>query len=279
VSSTAVFGQGQKTTRYRGVVVSNAGVLPRFFLFYVRHRMSNILSFYDKIITMREKPDRDQIYHVFNRGVEKRIIFTNDNDRRRFISCLYFFNDLNPTDNICRLFDIGCRTNDKRKKLVEILAFVLMDNHFHLLVKPLIKDGLSEFMKKLGIGYTKYFNIKYQRVGPLFQGKYKFVLMETDEQLSYIPHYIHLNPVEIIEKKWKDKDIANSQKVFDFAKSYRWSSLSDYLGDNQFKNIINKNILFDQICDHEEYKKDVLDWLTSIDSSLVVDEMSDLMLE
>lgn len=227
---------------------------------------------------MREKPQEDQIYHIYNRGVEKRDIFTVDNDRRRFISYLYFFNDANATDNIRRLCDIRLETNDNREKLVEIIAFVLMDNHFHLLIKPAVENGVSVFMQKLGIGYTKYFNIKYKRVGPLFQGKYKFVQIETDEQLSYIPHYIHLNPVELIEPGWKEKTITNPEKAFNFAKDYYWSSLADYLGDNRFFNIIDKEILSEELGGSQEYEKDVNDWLKSMVLPGEVEEIDDAML-
>lgn len=217
---------------------------------------------------MREKPTEDYIYHIYNRGVDKREIFGNDNDRRRFLACLHYFNDTNKTKNIDRLCDIQSRTEeDDREKLVEILAFVLMPNHYHLLVKPLVEDGVSEFMKKLGIGYTHYFNMKNERSGTLFQGKYKFVRIEDDEQLNYIPFYIHLNPAELIETKWKDKEIQDKNRLLNFLKSYEWSSLGDYLGNNRFANIIDKDILVDYFGTPWELEKEIDEWLEEISSS------------
>ena len=215
---------------------------------------------------MREKPTEDYIYHVYNRGVDKREVFGCDNDRRRFLSGLYFFNDSQPTMNIHRLFEVGLRTTDEREKLIEILAFVLMPNHYHLLVKPLVENGVSEFMRKLGVGYTHYFNIKNKRSGTLFQGKYKFVKIENDEQLAYIPYYIHFNPVDLVEFGWKEKEITDKNKTLDFLKSYKWSSLRDYLGQDNFSNIINKNILTDYLGTPVEFEKEMADWLKEMNS-------------
>jgi len=213
---------------------------------------------------MREKPTEDYIYHVYNRGVDKRNIFSTDNDRRRFLSCLYFFNDTCPTTNIRRLCDID-KGEDGREKLVEILSFVLMPNHFHLLLKPLVEDGVSEFMKKLGIGYTHYFNIRNERSGALFQGKYKFVQIESDEQLSYVPFYIHFNPLELVEAGWKKKEIKNIDSAFEFLRSYRWSSLGDYLGESNYSRIIDKTILNDYLGTPDELDRELLIWLKETD--------------
>jgi len=216
---------------------------------------------------MREKPTEDYIYHIYNRGVDKRDIFNNDNDRRRFLACLQYFNDTNQVKNIERLCDIQSSTNnDDRDKLVEILAFVLMPNHYHLLVKPLVEDGVSEFMKKIGIGYTHYFNIKNQRSGTLFQGKYKFVRIESDDQLAYIPYYIHFNPIELIESEWKEKEVKDKDQALDFLKSYPWSSLNDYLGHGRFSRIIDKEILSNYLGEPNELEKEVEDWLGEMDS-------------
>lgn len=210
---------------------------------------------------MREKPTEDYIYHIYNRGVDKREIFGSDEDRKRFLASLYFFNDSRPTVNTQRLCEIGLCTDDDRDKLVEILAFVLMPNHFHLLVKPVTENGVTEFMRKIGTGYTQYFNIRHERSGTLFQGKYKFVRIEDDEQLGYIPFYIHFNPAELVEAKWKEKEIQDKNRLLDFLKSYEWSSLRDYLGNDHFANIIDKNILTEYLGTPSELEKEIGEWL------------------
>ena len=119
-------------------------------------------------------------------------------------------------------------------------------------------------MRKLGVGYTHYFNIKNERSGALFQGKYKFVRIEDDEQLNYIPFYIHFNPAELIESGWKEKEIKDKNRLLDFLKSYHWSSLKDYLGDEHFPKIINKDILSDYLGSGPELEKEIENWLEEI---------------
>jgi putative transposase len=207
---------------------------------------------------MREKPTEDYIYHVYNRGVDKRDIFNNDSDRRRFLACLHCFNDTGQSRNA----DYPENTkNDDREKLVEILAFVLMPNHYHLLIKPLVENGVSEFMRKIGTGYTHYFNIQNERSGTLFQGKYKFVRIEDDEQLNYIPFYIHFNPAELIESNWKEKEIRNKAELINFLRSYEWSSLPDYLGISKLPSIIDKELLRDYLGGPTELEKEIGEWL------------------
>jgi putative transposase len=210
---------------------------------------------------MREKPTEDYIYHIYNRGVDKREIFSNDSDRRRFLSCLYNFNNTCQSRSFDEVDETQKESAGDREKLVEILAFVLMPNHYHLLVKPLVENGVSEFMRKIGTGYTHYFNIRHERSGTLFQGKYKFVKIEDDEQLNYIPFYIHFNPAELVEAKWKEKEIQDKNELLNFLKSYRWSSLQDYLGNSHFSNIINKELLINYLGSPSELEKEIEEWL------------------
>src|SRR3989344_2900195 len=111
----------------------------------------------------------DKIYHIYNRGVEKRKIFLNDKDYFRFIHNLFEFNDENPVINTDYYFDsFMTKQNSSNKKrvrklLVDILAFVLMPNHFHLLLRQRKENGIVRFMQKLGTGYAMYFNKKKDR--------------------------------------------------------------------------------------------------------------------
>lgn len=202
------------------------------------------------------------ITHLYNRGVEKRPIFLDEKDRLRFTHDLYEFNNEEPAINSGRLFSprnplIEVRLQSKQKPLVEILAFCLMPNHYHLMVRALNENGVTEFMRKLGTGYTNYFNLKYQRVGPLFQGKFKAVLLKTDAHFTYLPYYIHLNPVELTpaSKKKTEKNLA------EFLRSYRWSSHSDYLGIKNFPTITKRDFLLDYIGGAKQYEKNALKML------------------
>lgn len=181
---------------------------------------------------MIKKPDfvNDFYYHIYNRGVEKRPLFIDSTDCSRFIENLYDFNDTNPTPehrfprNNCDL---------ERKKLVDIYCYVLMPNHFHLLLRQLKDDGIQKFMRKLGIGYAMYFNNKQDRVGPLFQGRFKAKSVESDEQLMHLSRYIHLNPLKIFEKNWPKEKIKDKKAASGFIEKYPWSSYGTYIGEEE----------------------------------------------
>jgi len=145
-------------------------------------------------------------YHLYNRGVEKRKIFLDDQDYTVFLS--YFKTYLLPKDTNHLQKIILDSNSDYFEKfkasrllrmnnfndLIFLYSFCLMPNHFHLLLKQRESDGIDRFMNSIGTRYTMYFNKKYKRVGPLFQGVYKAVLVETNEQLLYLTKYIHRNP-------------------------------------------------------------------------------------
>jgi REP element-mobilizing transposase RayT len=129
-------------------------------------------------------------YHVFNRGANKGDIFLDKFDYLRFYNSLAFFNTQEPTINY-RLAEGSYK--DSKSKLVNIIAYSLLSNHFHLIIEPLIDGGLSEFMKRVCGGYTNYFNEKNEHSGTLLQGPYKRVLIESDEQYQYLFAYVNEN--------------------------------------------------------------------------------------
>lgn len=168
----------------------------------------------------------DGYYHLYNRGVEKRDIFLNDCDYKVFLHFLKEYlqplssEDLNPFKQPKSL------ANE-----ISLLAYCLMPNHFHLLVKQKIKNGITRLMSRIGTNYVMYFNKRYDRVGPLFQGVYKAVLVETDGQLLHLSRYIHSNPLEIEDK--------NFEKLID----YPYSSYRDYLGNRKTEWVKSAEIL------------------------------------
>lgn len=213
---------------------------------------------YDKYYMPSVRPEiiEGQLYHVINRGVEKRVIFNNDSDYLRFIQGLREFNDSEP---VTIWESINLRDRIPQNDLVEICGFCLMPNHFHLLLRPLCEGGLSLFMQKNGAGYTGYYNLKYERVGSLFQGKYKLKLVDSDVYARQVFGYVHLNPVEFIQKNWKE-GINDWSKTEKFLKKYRWSSFANYFGDEKDAfPIVDKNFFFDIFDD----KKDVSVFLKS----------------
>jgi putative transposase len=136
-----------------------------------------------------------------------------------------------------------------------------MPNHFHLIIKQKEDGGISNFMHKLGTGYSTYFNQKYGRIGSLFQGRFKAVLVENNEYLSYLHYYIHLNPLDLIEPEWKTGKFNDLNKAIEFLESYRWSSYLDYIGKQNFSSLIKKDFLSEFTGKQEDYKRDIISWI------------------
>lgn len=174
-----------------------------------------------------------EYYHIFNRGVEKRPVFTTKHEFSRAVDLLHFYHFANPPLRYSKYLALDKERKQQfldklEEKAVEIIAFCLMTNHFHLLVKQITDNGISKFMANFTNSYTKYFNTKHKRVGSLFQGAFKAVHIESDEQLLHLSRYIHLNPV-----------MGYLVKVEELS-DYRWSSYPSYIGKTENK-FINKD--------------------------------------
>jgi len=216
----------------------------------------------------------EEIYHVVVRAVNGTNLFRNNQDYLRMIHDLFEFNDTNPALSIFRTNYRSFKNNTtkqgfvvltekpKRKKnlLVEILAFCLMPNHVHLLLKQKQDDGISKFMQKFG-GYALYYNKKYTRKGHLFQDKFQAVRVKTDEQLQTVFVYIHTNPVAIIFPGWKENGIKDFKKAQNFIENYRWSSYPDYLERKNFPSVTNRGFLKKVMGEPKNCKSFVNDWL------------------
>jgi len=207
-----------------------------------------------------------EFYHVYNRGTDKRVIFKNVNDHKRFTVLLYLCNStraLSVADEMRSgihyddLFQL-----DRERRLVNIGAYCLMPNHFHILLQEIDEGGLSQFMKKLGTSYSMYFNNKYNRTGGLFEGRYKARHAWGDTYLRYLFSYIHLNPVKIIDPTWKETGIANKTKAKKYLDSFLFSSYLDYKGTIRVENsILNSEAFPRYLSDDISFNKHVDDWL------------------
>lgn len=187
-----------------------------------------------------------ELYHVLNRGVDKREIFIDDGDRARFIRDLYEFNDTIPAPDAYRMQmrDLRSPASHKRQRLVDIHGWVLMGNHYHLLLSENIEGGLTQFIRKLNIGYAKYFNERYERNGTLFQGRTKKILIASDSHFLYILHYVHLNALDFFvdSKDWREGHIENTEAALKHLNAYRWSSYLDYCGVHIIPSLITKEL-------------------------------------
>src|SRR5258706_12132561 len=152
-----------------------------------------------------------EYYHIYNRGVDKRVIFKSNKDYERFMMLLYVAN----SSNSLRLDDIlnkqGKKFNEvldlqRGEPLISIGTWCLMSNHFHLLMRQEVEGGITKFMRKLGVGYSMFFNLKYERSGALFGGLFKSKLIGADDNyLKQLMGYVHINPLEIQFPEWKDQ--------------------------------------------------------------------------
>jgi len=169
--------------------------------------------------------ENGSVYHIYNRGVEKRNIFLDNSYYHKFLNNLWDLNDNHPTPDNRIHRD---RDSVKREKLVEIYAYVLMPNHYHLVIRQLVDGGIEKFMRKLGVSYSMYFNIREKRVGPLFQGRFKAKLVEDDVQLLQLIKYIHLNPLKIYKPNYLEHGTVDKKEAFDYVEKYPWSSYGHY---------------------------------------------------
>ena len=208
-------------------------------------------------------------YHTLNRGVEKRDIFLDKQDYLRFIHDLYELNNEDRVETVFHAFKsdpdlANIAKRKKRKLLVDIHAFCLMPNHYHLLISPKVERGISKFMQKINMGYAKYFNQKYERVGTLFQGTYKHIQITDSVHFLHLPFYIHFNPLDLSHPEWRENKISNPKKALEFLGSYRWSSHLDYLGIKNFPSVLNVKPLMEIFGSNGDYQKLVENYFKDI---------------
>jgi len=223
--------------------------------------------------------------HVFNRGNRQMPIFRDVNDKWRFLKILRFFNDEyfpdHPTRSIDSqptsqpMFDVG-RMNPlsgksfewpvhwpPHKPLVKISGYKLKENHFHLLLKEIVKGGVSKFMKRLGDGYTKFFNLKYEEVGTgkVFQGSYRGRTQKDDiKNLHYLDAYIQVFNGFEEYPGGIERALTEFDKAFEFVLKDPFCSLGEVFGKRDF-GIIDRDILardFPNLEIYKEFAKDAL---------------------
>lgn len=179
-------------------------------------------------------------YHIYTRGSEKRNIFIDRADRERFLNRLKEYKD---------------------RHRVSVLCYCLMPNHYHLLVKQLSSESISKFISRLNLAYAMYFNKRYERVGPLFQGRFKAKNVDKDEYIVHLSRYIHLNSLAV------NSDFEN----------YPWSSISYYLKRNDVDFIDTSMIL--SYFSRKDASADYLNFMREEDNKKLKMKIEDLILE
>ena len=204
-----------------------------------------------------------EFYHIYNRGNSKQKIFHDQQDYDRFLFLLFICNS-GHRFNVFNLIRDGSSYDVERgKNLVNIGVYCIMQNHFHILITETVEGGISRFMQKLSTAYVMYYNQKYKRSGSLFEGKFKSQHASSDRFLKYLFSYIHLNPVKLIDKNWKEKGIKNIQKTLEFLNTYEYSSYLDYVNKDKRPQsiILNKKAFPDYFLSQKKFKEEILEWI------------------
>lgn len=183
----------------------------------------------------------NSIYHIFNRGVNKGDIFFSEEDYKRIfdVAVHYKTSTIRFSDSLPDPGSGGALGISIIQPKVELLVYCLMPNHFHFLIKQLVDGGITWYMQHLSNSYSHYINTKYKRVGPLFESRFKNVLVETDEQLLHVSRYIHINPIV--------SNLAGDLR------DYKWSSYLSYLGDHK-DNLCEPDLVLGHFASSGEYE-------------------------
>lgn len=197
----------------------------------------------------------DEIYHVINRGVTSQPTYADKRNYQRFLELMFYYQNLAQPGKYSHFYCLSSDIkeqilSDLRRKgefLVDIICYCLMPNHFHLLLKQNVDNGISNFLSLLTNSYTRYFNTKNERHGPLFQGKFKAIRIENNEQLLHVSRYIHLNPYS-----------GYVLKTLNQLESYPFSSLPEYLYKN-LNSRCQKALILDQFKNRQSHRQFVFD--------------------
>ncbi len=185
----------------------------------------------------------DEYYHIYNRGVAKQNIFLSDRYYVRFERTIDYYKYASRKKKFSRYLLEKFKPEIARPVLrpnqvipqVELVAYCLMPNHFHMILRQLLDDGISNFMRCLANSYTRYFNTVKQRVGPIFQGQFKAKLINGESYLLHLSRYIHLNP-----------NLTNLVQLGKLS-TYKYSSLCQYISGNPSGTLlVNPRIVTDQ---------------------------------
>lgn len=196
----------------------------------------------------------EEIYHIFNRSIAGQPLFLVPTDYRRAFELINFYRYADQPVRFSHFkqlsVDLKQRFLEEMKNRlsgIEILAYCLMPNHVHFLVKQLQEKAISDFMRKVLHGYSSYFNLKHKRTGSLFQAMFKLVRIETDEQLAHVSRYIHLNPVTacIIQIEMLER--------------YAWSSFSNYVANDSCDSFVATDQVLSNFRSRDAYKTFVFD--------------------
>lgn len=182
---------------------------------------------------------KGEFYHIYAHGISDLEIFRNKRDYQRFLTLLFSANGTKTIPRLDRCIDLNLVWDiinnkiDLGKTLVDIVCFCLMPTHFHLLLGERGNANISKYLHRILVSHSKYFNLKYERRGHLFENKFNSKHIDSNEYLLILSSYIHKNSKE---------------------EKYPWSSYQDFISENRWQHLLKKNIIEDQFKNPQEYK-------------------------
>lgn len=189
-------------------------------------------------------------------------VFLDDYYKKRFIKLLFVCNSNKPVV-FKTIQGLPLDKIERGETLVDVGAYCLMPNHFHLLIREKMENGISLFMEKLATAYSMFFNKKNERTGGLFEGTFKATHANDDEYLKYLFAYIHLNPVKLIEPGWKENGIKDKNTANVFLNGYTFSSYVDYAGVERVESmILNRKVFPEYFSTLKDFNNMINDWLS-----------------
>ena len=207
-----------------------------------------------------------QYYHIYTRGVDQRRIFMDEADFERFYTALFLFNDQTYTslggqsdDKLLRLCFVETTLYDPREKLIDIVTFNLLHNHLHMVLVPLVEDGVSRFMHKILMGHSQYFNKKYDRVGALFE-TYKEKAITNQAHLDHMVPYAHLNTCDMFGIPWRDGVVENWDVALKRLDEHPWSGHHVAMGREQRLPVIADQYLAEMYRSPDDYLEHLKGW-------------------
>lgn len=236
----------------------------------------------------KEKFVPEEYYHIYNRTISNYLVFNNEANAKRLLQaflfanstksseafeCLRNNNSAKPTSDVgsgSGLLNKALEILKQGEKLVDLLCYAIMPDHYHLLLKERKEDGIITFVHRCNISISKYINIKSNRKGPLFESRFKSKHVNSNDYLVHLSAYIHLNPLDVISgKEWREHKLTNWGDVRKQLLDFPWSSLKSFLGKDTSDNfnpiVSGQEMITGQFKNNQEYESRLKNWATDAD--------------
>ena len=219
----------------------------------------------------KEKFIPNEYYHIYNRTIMNVPVFKDGQNAKRIKQSMLFANSTISS----KIFQF-LRDNEKQseikfieamnmltkgEKLVDILCYAIMPDHYHMLIKERVDGGIINFVRKCDISITKYINMRNKRRGPIFESLFRSKHIDSNEYLTHLSTYIHLNPLDIISgKEWRNHKLENWSKIKKEIINYPWSSLKFFLEDKTDPIVSGEKAILEQFKNKKDYELFLREW-------------------